>query len=56
MRQATNWNTSSLGDIALKLGGVLMLLALSFGGCRDSAPDDIIIEVETTEALVFVKT
>ncbi len=56
MRQATNWKTSSLGDIALKLGSVLMLLALSFGGCRDSAPDDIIVEEETTEALVFVKT
>jgi len=32
--------------------------ALSFGavGCRDSAPDDLITQEPTTEALVFVKT
>jgi hypothetical protein len=33
-------------------------VALSFGavGCRDSAPDDLITQEPTTEALVFVKT
>ncbi len=31
-------------------------LALVSTGCRDSAPDDLIQEEETTEALVFVKT
>jgi hypothetical protein len=43
-------------------GIVMRFLALSwlllFGaaGCRDSAPDDLIQQEETTEALVFVKT
>jgi hypothetical protein len=32
------------------------LLAVLATGCRESAPDDLIIEEETTEALVFVKT
>ncbi|MBE0565279.1 MAG: PD40 domain-containing protein [Krumholzibacteria bacterium] len=36
----------------------VLLLAglLAAGGCRDSAPDDVINQEETTEALVFVKT
>ena len=29
---------------------------LLFGGCRDSAPDDVIVQEETTDAIVFVKT
>lgn len=32
------------------------LLQLSAAGCRDSAPDDLIQQEPTTEALVFVKT
>lgn len=31
------------------------LLALGLGGCRESAPDDLIQQEPTTEALVFVK-
>lgn len=34
--------------------GVIALLAVA--GCRDSAPDDLIVQEESTEALVFVKT
>ena len=37
-----------------RYGAVLLMLA--FAGCRDSAPDDLIIEEETTDAIVFVKT
>jgi hypothetical protein len=38
----------------LALCGTLVLVPVS--GCRDSAPDDVITEEETTAALVFVKT
>jgi len=38
------------------LAGALLVLGLSGFGCRDSAPDDVIVEEETTAALVFVKT
>ncbi len=43
------------------LAPVLLLTGLLAGvlgtaGCRDSAPDDVIVQEETTEALVFVKT
>lgn len=34
------------------LPGALLLLA----GCRESAPDDLIINEQTTEAIIFVKT
>lgn len=37
----------------------LLVLGVAFlapGGCRRSAPDDVIIQAETTQALVFVKT
>lgn len=34
----------------------LAITSLGLVGCRDSAPDDLIQEEETTEALVFVKT
>jgi hypothetical protein len=33
----------------------LLAGSLGLGGCRDSAPDDLIVGVNTTEALVFVK-
>jgi hypothetical protein len=33
-----------------------MLLPLALSGCRESAPDDLIQEEPTTDALVFVKT
>ena len=35
---------------------LLLLAALGMPGCRDSAPDDLIQEEPTTDALVFVKT
>lgn len=38
------------------LSALAFLLILPVAGCRDSAPDDVIVEEETTEALVFVKT
>jgi hypothetical protein len=34
----------------------LVLLMLPGAGCRESAPDDVIVEEETTAAIVFVKT
>ncbi len=34
---------------------VLLVLGLVTAGCRDSAPDDLILQTPTTEALVFVK-
>src|SRR5262245_65541425 len=33
-----------------------VLLQLGATGCRDSAPDDLIQQEQTTDALVFVKT
>lgn len=50
----THSKTFAIGGVALLLGGALVLLPVA--GCRDSAPDDVIIEEETTAALVFVKT
>ena len=32
---------------------LVALLAVLAVGCRDSAPDDIIVQEETTEAIVF---
>ncbi len=40
--------------MALLTTGLLVSVGLS--GCRDSAPDDLIQQVPTTDALVFVKT
>ena len=37
-------------------GAVLLFLPLALSGCLESAPDDLIQQEETTEALVFVKT
>jgi hypothetical protein len=37
-------------------GLVLATGAIGFAGCRDSAPDDLFVAGQTTEALVFVKT
>ena len=54
MRQATTRKTL-VRQLPL-LGGLVVLLALPFVGCRDSAPDDVIVQEETTAALVFVKT
>ena len=48
MRPTTMWKT-----LTLTLSGLLLL---PLAGCRDSAPDDVIVEEETTEAIVFVKT
>ncbi len=36
--------------------GVVALLLTFVPGCRDSAPGDVIVQQESTEALVFVKT
>ena len=40
----------------LRLLAVLAALQIGAAGCRDSAPDDLIQQEETTDALVFVKT
>ena len=56
MEQQIRLKTFSHGSITQLLGMMLLLVALQFAGCRDSAPDDVIVEEETTEALVFVKT
>lgn len=54
MRSATIWKPNM--STVLLLIAVCVALALPVTGCRDSAPDDVIIKQETTEALVFVKT
>jgi hypothetical protein len=41
--------------IALRLLATVLALELGLAGCRDSAPDDLIQEEDTTDALVFVK-
>ncbi len=48
----------SLNPAAVTLGLLVSTIGLSLlaAGCRDSAPDDLIQEEPTTEALVFVKT
>jgi len=54
MRHANHPTTPVLRRAAGRRGlGALLLLMLA--GCRESAPDDIIVEEETTEAIVFVK-
>lgn len=52
----TSRNTVASGVITPALVGTLLLFVLSGFGCRDSAPDDVIVEEETTAAVVFVKT
>jgi hypothetical protein len=42
--------------IALRLLALGLVLGVGLTGCRDSAPDDLIQQETTTEALVFVKT
>lgn len=44
------------GNKLLWSGAGCALLALALAGCRQSAPDDLIIHEETTAAIVFVKT
>src|SRR6267378_1138125 len=39
----------------LALITALLAGALSLAGCRDSAPDDLILQTSSTDALVFVK-
>ena len=53
MRTTTTW-TKSCGDIALLLSG-LMLFLLPATGCRDSAPDDVIVDTARTIWLVVNK-
>ncbi len=40
---------------AAVLTTAMILLGLQSAGCRDSAPDDLILQTPTTDALVFVK-
>jgi len=56
MRSTTIWTNLPRHRAALALSSLLGLLAMAFVGCRDSAPDDVIVQEETTEAIVFVKT
>ncbi|MDH4037236.1 MAG: hypothetical protein OEX18_08105 [Candidatus Krumholzibacteria bacterium] len=56
MRQATNRRDIFHSGIVAMLGGLLALPLLLIGGCRDSAPDDVIVQEESTDAIVFVKT
>ena len=44
------------GNKHLGNGARVALLALTLAGCRQSAPDDLIVHEETTAAIVFVKT
>jgi len=44
------------GHKHLGSGARIALLALTLAGCRQSAPDDLIVHEETTAAIVFVKT
>ncbi len=56
MKQQIRLEKFSHSSTTQLLGMLLLLVALQFVGCRESAPDDVIVEEETTEALVFVKT
>lgn len=56
MRFATIRRTFASGVVTPTLAGTLLTLVLSGFGCRDSAPDDVIVQEETTAAIVFVKT
>ena len=42
--------------VVLSLAAAGLLGSLALTGCRESAPDDLIQEEPTTDALVFVKT
>ncbi len=42
--------------VATAVGAGLVALAFTSSGCRESAPDDLIQQEQTTEALVFVRT
>lgn len=44
------------GKQLLWSGARFAFLALTMAGCRQSAPDDLIVHEETTAAIVFVKT
>jgi len=45
------------GPVHARRATLALLVALaSVAGCRESVPDDVIVEEETTEAIVFVKT
>ena len=52
MRSATT-SKSKTGTVLL-LFSLVALCVLPVTGCRDSAPDDVIVEEETTAAIVFV--
>jgi len=56
MRHASNGNILTVNTLKRNVLFGLVLLVLPIAGCRDSAPDDIIVEEETTEAIVFLKT
>jgi hypothetical protein len=56
MRQSTKRRIFARLATARLWSGVLALPLLLVPGCRDSAPDDVIIQEETTDAIVFVKT
>lgn len=56
MRFATIRKTFASGVVTPALAGTLFVVVLSGFGCRESAPDDVIVEEETTAAIVFVKT
>ena len=43
------------GARSLALVVVVLAASISLGGCRESAPDDLIAQTPTTDALVFVK-
>lgn len=45
-----------LAQRAVTIPALLLVAALGTPGCRDSAPDDLIQQEPTTDALVFVKT
>ena len=42
--------------LALALLAAVLVLPLGIAGCRSNAPDDLINQVRTTQALVFVKS
>jgi hypothetical protein len=54
MRVAPIFKTYYRAGFALV--ALALLLTFVANGCRDSAPDDVIVEEQTTAALVFVKT
>ncbi len=56
MKLATIRKTIASPSVAYAAAGLAVALLLPATGCRDSAPDDVIVQEETTDALVFVKT